>query len=272
MNYRHAFHAGNHADVLKHMALVLCLDRLMEKPAPLFALDTHAGAGAYDLWSADAERNPEWRQGVGALGPLESWPDALDGYRRGVATLNPDGGLRHYPGSPALIGQRLRAGDRFAACERHPEEASALRANFGARAEIHERDGYEALIALSPPKERRGLILIDPPYEDAEDMIRAPRAIAAARKRFAHGVYVWWRPLKARGALDAGDGEARMGAACEILRADLWTAPPRPDGKLTASSLLILNPPFGVAARLREGLGFCAARLGAQAGFSVREG
>ena len=270
MNYRHAFHAGNHADILKHMALLACLARLNAKPAPFFVLDTHAGAGRYDFASDAAQRSPEWRAGVAALWDIPAPPALLATYLAAVRAQNPDGGLRFYPGSPLLIAGALRPQDRFAACELHPEEAELLReALWRAPAQVHLRDGWEALGALLPPPEKRGLVLIDPPYEQPGELARAARAIAEARKRFAQGMYLWWRPLKAPGALDGADAEARMGLPCEALRADLWTAPPRRDGPMTASSILVLNPPFGLEAGLRESLEAAAVHLGAAAGWRV---
>jgi 23S rRNA (adenine2030-N6)-methyltransferase len=271
VNYRHAFHAGNHADALKHLALLVCLARFKAKPAPFFTLDTHAGAGAYDLTSAAAQRSPEWRDGIGALIGLTDTPPALAAYLEAVRALNPDTALTRYPGSPALIAGAMRPQDRYAACELHPEEAAQLRAALrGTPAQIHVRDGWDALKALLPPPEKRGLVLVDPPYEAPDELARAARAIAEARTRFAHGTYLWWRPLKAPGALDAADAEARAGLPCEVLRADLWRAPPRRDGPMTASSILVLNPPFGLRAALDEALPVMAAALGDAAGQRVR--
>jgi 23S rRNA (adenine2030-N6)-methyltransferase len=261
VNYRHAFHAGNHADVLKHAALLACLDYLKKKPAPFAVLDTHAGIGAYDLTSDEARRSPEWKD---AASRLFYWPDApapFSDLRAALLAENTEGALRFYPGSPALIRSALRPSDRLVACEKHPEDAAALKTRFrgDAQTQIHARDGWEALGALLPFPERRGLVLIDPPYEEERELARAARAIGAALPRFPGGVFIWWRPLKDARELDAADAELRTLAAGvsprpETLRADLAVAAPMREGKLAASSLMIVNPPFGLADALRAGL------------------
>lgn len=248
MNYRHAFHAGNHGDVLKHLALVLVLDALKRKPTPFAVLDTHAGRGLYDLGGEEAERSPEWRSGVGRLWGQGGLPTPLANFLATLGRFNPDGALRCYPGSPALVAEALRAGDELAACELHPEEHAALKTAMRGRpgVRIHARDGWEALGALLPPAQRRGLVLIDPPYEPPGELERAAAALVAAMRRFRHGIYLWWRPLKSESALDAVDSEIANFGIGESLRADLWIDTPRPDGKLVGSSLLLLNPPFGI--------------------------
>jgi 23S rRNA (adenine2030-N6)-methyltransferase len=262
VNYRHAFHAGNHADVLKHIVLMFCLDALKRKPTPFGVLDTHAGRGRYDLFSAEAMRSPEWRQGVGQLWNWAEAPHALIRLKQAIALLNPDGALRYYPGSPLLIADALREGDTLDACELHPDEAAALRQTLSRRSgvRLHARDGFEALTALLPLKQRRGLVLIDPPYEETGEVAKTAEALSGALKRFRHGVYLWWRPLKneselrrADTALGAHDGEK--------LRADLWVDAPAPEGRLNGSSLLLVNPPFGLEKMLSETLPAIAAKL-----------
>ncbi len=262
MNYRHAFHAGNHADVLKHVALVFCLDALKRKPAPFAVLDTHAGRGTYDLRSKEALRSREWQSGVGRLWDWSAAPDAIARYLEAIRAFNGDGPLQTYPGSPALIAAALRQNDVFDACELHPEDARALRTTLRTpNVRVHERDGWEALGALLPPAEPRGLVLIDPPYEELGELERGARALGPALRRFGHGVYLWWRPLKDERALDAADGEARAQGAKATLRADLWVDAPTPEGRLTGSSLLLINPPFGLAQALEATLPALAGRL-----------
>ncbi|MBS0385087.1 MAG: 23S rRNA (adenine(2030)-N(6))-methyltransferase RlmJ [Proteobacteria bacterium] len=272
MNYRHAFHAGNHADVLKHLVLVFCLDALKRKPAPCAVLDTHAGSGTYDLLSDEALRSPEWRDGIARLWDWRAAPPAVAGYREAIRAFNDDGVLRTYPGSPALIAAALRESDVLDACELHPADARALRKALRApNVRIHERDGWEALGALLPPAQSRGLVLIDPPYEQAGELERGAQALGGALKRFGHGVYCWWRPMKSEGALDAADAEVRAQGARQMLRVDLWVDTPQPQGRLLGSSLLLLNPPFGLADTLREALPALAERLAAgQAGSRLR--
>lgn len=264
MNYRHAFHAGNHADVLKHLVLLMCLDALKRKPAPFAVLDTHAGRGAYDLLSDEALRSPEWQDGIARLWDWDAPPPPVVRYLEAVRGFNGDGTLRSYPGSPALVAAALREGDVLDACELHPEDARTLRKTLRTlNVRVHERDGWEALNALLPPTKSRGLVLIDPPYEEPGELERGARALGATLKRFGHGVYLWWRPLKSESALDAADAEVQAQGAKETLRADLWIDTPRPEGKLTGSSLLLINPPFGLREALQDALPPLAQRLAA---------
>jgi len=266
MNYRHGFHAGNHADVLKHLALVFCLAHLNKKPAPFAVLDTHAGRGLYDLTSAEAQRSPEWRDGIGKLADAQDAPSSVRAFLDAVAPFQPA-----YPGSPALIAASLRAQDRYAACELHPEEHAALKralrgiAHEG-QAQVHERDGWGALAALLPLPERRGLVLIDPPYEAPDELETGARAIQAALARFGHGVFVWWRPLKQASLLDRVDAELGTSA----LRADLWIDAPQIAGKLVGSSLFVINPPYGLGGALAEALPYLAAKLALSPGAGWR--
>lgn len=268
MNYRHAFHAGNHADVLKHLVLVFCLDALKRKPAPFAVLDTHAGPGLYDLLGEEALRSPEWLNGIGTLWDWAEAPAPARAYLDAVRSFNSDGALRYYPGSPAIIAAALRDQDRLAACELHKEDAAALRARFAKRrnVETHARDGWEALGALLPFPERRGLVLIDPPYEEADELAKTARALGPALRRFGHGMVLWWRPLKSESALARVDAETKAQGARETLRADLWIDRPQPEGKLAGSSIFLVNPPFGLEAALREALPALAGRLGGDKG------
>lgn len=263
MNYRHAFHAGNHADVLKHAVLLFCLDALKRKPVPFAVLDTHAGVGRYDLFGAEAMRSPEWQQAIARLWDWVEAPPLIARYVEAIRTANADGVLRWYPGSPALIAGALRDGDALDACELHPEDFAALKRELrgAANVRLHERDGWETLTALLPPRERRGLVLIDPPYEAADELAFSARALGPALKRFGHGVYLWWRPLKSESALAAADAEAIAQGARETLRTDLWVDTPTLEGKLRGSSLSLINPPFGLEAALREALPALAQRL-----------
>jgi 23S rRNA (adenine2030-N6)-methyltransferase len=267
MNYRHAFHAGNHADILKHAALLLILEHLKRKETAFAVLDTHAGTGSYDLSGEIARRSPEWRSGIGRLWDWKEAPTALAPLLDAIRRSNTDGALKIYPGSPALIAGALRRQDRFAACELHPEEAAALRRGFQQRnVQIHQRDGWEALHALIPFPERRGLVLIDPPYEVPGELSRGARAFRDALSKFERGVLLWWRPLKQSGELDRADAEALAYARAEALRVDLQIAEPAPTGPLTASSLLIANPPHTLGETLTKAAPSLSARLAAGPG------
>lgn len=265
---------GNHGDVLKHVALLFCLDALKRKPAPFAVLDTHAGRGLYDLSSEEAARSPEWRGGIGRLWGQTGLPTLLARYLEAVRAHNEGAALGVYPGSPALAADALRAEDEFHACELHPQECRELRRTLGkvSGVRVHERDGYEALSALLPPRQRRGLVLIDPPYEAVDELARAAAAVKAALGRFSHGMYLWWRPLKDAPALAAADAEVGSGGAVRSsLRADLWVDAPRREGRLTGSSILLVNPPFGLEAALREALPALADLLAAGAsGWSLK--
>ena len=247
MNYRHAYHAGNHTEVFKHAALVLLLEHLRQKPKPFVVLDTHAGLGLYDLKSVEAGKTGEAADGVGAV--LARPPEGLATY---VAAVQPYVERGLYPGSPAIVADRLRDGDRLAACELHPEDALVLRANFrrDRRVAVHHRDGYEALPALIPPPERRGLVFLDPPYEARDEAERLGRALVAAVGKWPTGIYAAWYPIK-----DETIGRtiaAALGAAgiAGCLRAEFLRYPI--DGeRLAGSGMLFVNPPW----RLEEGLG-----------------
>jgi 23S rRNA (adenine2030-N6)-methyltransferase len=264
VNYRHAFHAGNHADVLKHAVLLFCLDALKRKPAPFAVMDTHAGRGLYDLMSEEAQRSPEWRDGIGRIYDWPAPPALIARYVAAVRGFNAGEALRLYPGSPALAAANLRDEDVLTACELHPEEHAALKRALPrmGNVQIHERDGWEAQGALLPPRQKRGLVLIDPPYEQADELANAARALGGALTCFGHGAYLWWRPLKSEAALDAADAEARAQGARQMLRADFWVDLPRPDGRLAGSSLLLINPPFGLEQALGDALPFLADALG----------
>jgi 23S rRNA (adenine2030-N6)-methyltransferase len=241
MNYRHLFHAGNHADVFKHAALTLVLAQLRGKPAPFAVLDTHAGVGVYDLAAEAAQRTGEAAEGVGRVfaHPLTAAP----AYAAALAAANPDGALAHYPGSPEMARGLLREGDRLILCELHPEEAAALKARYRAdpRIAVHHRDGYEALGALVPPPERRGLVLIDPPYEAPDETQRLIAALGVGLRRWPTGIFMAWYPVK-----DARVGAALASAAGVWPRALLAEfLPYRADGvRMAGGGLLIVGAPW----------------------------
>lgn len=271
MNYRHAFHAGNHADVLKHIVLLACLAHLKRKDAPFAVLDTHAGAGLYDLTSDAALRSPEFAGGVAKLWDWPDPPALAAAYLDAVRAHNADGALRFYPGSPALAAAALRAGDRLLLCELHEDEVAKLRRNVRApNVHIHARDGWEALHALIPFKERRGLILVDPPYEAPGELAAGARAVRAALAKFQTAMLIWWRPLKDARALDAADAELFAHNGKDSIRIDLAVAPPALEGPLTASSVLVVNPPHTLAAAMIGIAVPLAARLSHNAALSVR--
>jgi 23S rRNA (adenine2030-N6)-methyltransferase len=260
MNYRHVFHAGNFADCMKH-ALVLALMRMLtEKPAPLFVLDTHAGTGQYDLASDAAARTKEAAGGIARL--LDDTPPALADYVGTVRALgfDPPAG-RLYPGSPMLVQALLRDGDQMACCELHPEDHARLRGRFRGdpRIAVHKRDAWEGLKALLPPKQKRGLVLIDPPFEDPSEFTRLRDGLGLAETRFRTAVLAAWYPIKHRAPVRAFlDGlTTRDTIACELLlRAPLDPA------RLNGCGLVVVNAPWRFQERAQAILDALYDRLG----------
>jgi 23S rRNA (adenine2030-N6)-methyltransferase len=270
MNYRHAFHAGNFADVLKHAVLARILVYLTQKDAPLRFIDTHAGAGRYDLQSAEARRSPEWREGIArVLKAAHPAPiaDLIEPYLRAVGPYDTNGMPASYPGSSAVAQTLLRAQDRIALCETHPEEKEKLIAALGrdARLSIVGTDGYVALNAYCPPRERRGLVLIDPPFETPDEPKRVEEALARAIRKWPSGAYMAWRPIRDAVA-DARflNAIAALGAP-NILRLELDVGPGEAGAHgqepLARAGLLVVNPPHTLYAEARALLPWFAALL-----------
>ena len=242
MNYRHAFHAGNFGDCMKHAVLVWLVRAMQRKPAPLLALDTHAGAGRYDLMAGPADRTGEWRDGILRL--MDGTPEPLREYVDLVRALG------QYPGSPALIRAMLRPDDRLTCCELHPEDHAALRRLFARDplVAVHRRDGYQALAALLPPPRggpRRALVLLDPPYERPDEFACLLDGLRTAAERFAPGVHAAWYPIKGRAAVrDLHDGIRDAGLR-DVVAAELWLREPVDAARLNGCGLVVRNPPFG---------------------------
>lgn len=268
MNYRHGYHAGNFADVLKHTALSELLHLLLSKDKKLFVLDTHAGTGGYDLAGKLAERTGEAAAGIVRLAatPNAGRPAAVVRYLAAVAAYDrkfgpSGGGLRRYPGSPRLIRAVLRPGDRFIACELHAEDALALRREFaGDRAvEVRQEDGYKVLKAMLPPPERRGLVLIDPPFEATDEFERLSRAVRQGLRRFATGCYAIWYPIKDEAA--AAAFVATLGAPKHLVM-ELRVPGEAGATRLTACGLAVINPPWRFEEAMAEALPWIASVLG----------
>ena len=268
MNYRHGYHAGNYADVLKHLVLVELLRLLTAKDKKLFVLDTHSGAGGYDLGAGPAARTREAEAGIQRLMamPRAGMPAAVARYLAAVAAYDRkfgrSEGLRHYPGSPRLVRAALRPGDRFVACELHPQEALALKREFaGDRAvDVRQADGYHALKALLPPVERRGLVMIDPPFEKTDEFETLSRGLKHALRRFATGCYAIWYPIKDEDAVAAFKAQL-AGLKTLILEVRLTRAA---DGKLGACGMAVINPPWTFQESIAEALPWVAAPLDAR--------
>ncbi|MGN7830105.1 23S rRNA (adenine(2030)-N(6))-methyltransferase RlmJ [Pseudoxanthomonas sp. 22568] len=252
MNYRHAFHAGNHADVLKHVLLLALLDALKRKDTPFFVLDTHAGRGRYLLGASESRKTAEADGGIVRLFDSARLPAPVEDYLRAVQADNPVGALVAYPGSPLLAAQAMRAQDRLAACELQPEEAAELKALFAhdPRVAVHARDGYAAMRALLPPRLgetrfARGLVLIDPPYEaqDAE----YPQILDAVREglqRWPAATYAVWYPIKQRRSLLPFFRKVAALPAKSALVAELQVRPDDSPLRLNGSGMLVINPPW----------------------------
>lgn len=267
MNYRHAFHAGNFADVIKHSLLVILLEALNRKPGPWCYYDTHAGAGGYALDSPAVQRSGEWKGGVGRLWPTAAdAPAAVTRLLEIVAAGNPalaaGQAPRRYPGSPWIATALARAQDRLVLAELHPEEVQALKQNLGAdrRVAVHQRDGYEMLQALTPPAERRGLVLMDPPFEQLDEFERMLAALKGAHARWPMGIYALWYPLKDESGINRFRRALRGSGLGKLLDTKLQLAPGS-SMTFNGSGMLLVNPPWGCETQVRETLSWLAERL-----------
>lgn len=267
MNYRHAFHAGGFADVFKHAVLCRSLHYLRAKPAAFRVIDTHAGAGLYDLAGPEASRGGEWHDGIERLMAAQlAAPVAalLAPYLEVIGALNERGRLKTYPGSPALARAWLRPQDRLIACEIEPQAAAALRQNLrgDTRIKTLEIDGWTALGAYVPPKERRGLVLVDPPFEQDSDFFRLARGLTAAHRKWATGIYVLWYPIKGRSEPDALAKSLRRLGIAKMLCAELIVAPLSDPTRLNGCGLILVNPPWTLESELSVLLPALAGILG----------
>lgn len=262
LSYQHAFHAGNHADVLKHVTLIELLRYLAAKPKDLWYIDTHAGAGTYELGQSDVAVT-EARTGVERLWNATDAPPMVLNYLQQLARLNPSGRLEHYPGSPRLAADTLRPGDRLWLSELHPAEHARLVATFGdrdRRIRIERRDGLAWLKALLPPAPKRALVMIDPSYEVASDYRSVAAALTDARRRFSTGVYAIWYPILRLRSAREFPRVLETAAGPKWLHARLMVRAPA-EGGLYGSGLFIVNPPYVLAESLETTLSWLAQRL-----------
>jgi 23S rRNA (adenine2030-N6)-methyltransferase len=267
VNYRHAFHAGSFADVVKHAVLCRILNYLRAKEAPFRVIDTHAGAGLYDLTGEEASRGGEWYDGIARLMAAQFPEKAaalLAPYLDVIGALNERDRLKIYPGSPAIMRAWLRPQDRLIACELEPKAAVALSHNLrgDTRIKTLEIDGWTALGAYVPPPERRGLVLIDPPFEQDSDFAQLASGLSVAHRKWATGIYALWYPIKGRDEPDAlAKSLSRLGIP-KILRAELTVAGPSEVPGLNGSGLIVVNPPWTLEAELSTLLPVLAGVLG----------
>ncbi|MFD1785968.1 23S rRNA (adenine(2030)-N(6))-methyltransferase RlmJ [Sphingomonas floccifaciens] len=243
MNYRHSFHAGNSADVVKHSLLIALVRALQQKPGALTLIDAHAGCGLYDLGGEQAQRT-----GEAAYGVLRAFADAnplLDDYRAAVRAVNVGTEPHLYPGSPQVMAQLLRPQDVLILNEKHPEDAHALRgAMRGTPAAVHERDAYELWLAMLPTRTARGVVVVDPPYEQTDERARITATLAAAHRKWAHGVTVVWYPLKDRLTHQQWKGQLRRLGIPKFLNVEHWLYDADQPGIYNGAGLFIINPPY----------------------------
>ena len=270
MNYRHAFHAGNFADVHKHVVLLALLERLKQKPKPLFYLDTHAGRGWYDLRAEDATRGGEWREGIARLASRPA--QSADLLRYLQATHAAGATPTRYPGSPVLALEALRAGDRAVLVEQQPAEAQALQQSTAGKRNVAVvcGDGYAALKSSLPPRENRGLVLIDPPYEAESEFADAERALRLGLSRWPNGVFALWYPIKAGSQAQRLNAALQSSGLRKLLRLELTVRPADSPIGLNGSGLVIANPPWKFDGEITEALAETHAALSDAGGSSVQ--
>jgi 23S rRNA (adenine2030-N6)-methyltransferase len=266
MNYRHIYHAGSFADVFKHALLCLIARHLREKDSPFYLLDTHAGIGRYDLRSEAAEKTGEYHRGIGRLLAEPSLPPELAEYMAVIAALNGAGyltpdALRWYPGSPLFLRAALRPQDRMAAVELHPADCDTLAREFAGdrQVTIHTMDGYQALKAFLPPAERRGLAIVDPPFERTDEFSCLAQGLRQAHRRWATGIYALWYPIKSRRPVEAFHADIIAASGIRrVMVAELMIRPADDPAQFNGCGLLIVNPPWRLMEQARSLLAFLA--------------
>lgn len=253
MNYRHGYHAGNFADVVKHVCAVAIILAMQKKSTPFCYLDTHAGKGVYDLFSVEAQKSKEYLNGIEKIIQQNDPPEIIRTYLHTVHHINSRysgakvSALTYYPGSPLIARELLRAEDRMIACELQTDEYRALKNTFAndRQVAIHHSDGFLGLKAFLPPQEKRGFILIDPPYENPDEFTRIAHSLQPALKRFSSGVYAIWYPIKDKSQLSRFYRTLKAQIEQEILAVELTIFPDLPN-HLNGTGLVIINPPFGL--------------------------
>jgi 23S rRNA (adenine2030-N6)-methyltransferase len=256
LSYRHAFHAGNYADVLKHLVVCRILAHLTQKPAPVRYIDTHAGAGVYRLDSAEAGTTGEYRNGIGRLWGRNDLPVALAAYGELVAECNAGDALRHYPGSPWFARRVLRMQDRLDLCELHPQDFPRLQQLFekDRRVCCHFEDGFDRSLALIPPLERRALVLIDPSYEIKQDYARVAAHVQALHRRFATGVYALWYPLVEPNRVKALEAAFINSGMRRIHLYEVCITSKHNGRGMTGAGMIVINPPWKLREEVRAAL------------------
>ncbi|TKT81378.1 23S rRNA (adenine(2030)-N(6))-methyltransferase RlmJ [Aquamicrobium sp. LC103] len=271
MNYRHAYHAGNFADVVKHVVLARILDYLKRKDKAFRVIDTHAGVGLYDLSGEEAQKTGEWRDGIGRLLaarlPAEVDP-LLAPYLGIVRGCNPDGTFRFYPGSPLITREMLRPQDRLTAIELHPSDNAALKSRFAGdfQTRVLELDGWLALGAHVPPKEKRGLVLVDPPFEKEGEFDRLLEGLAKAHRRWPGGIYALWYPIKDRAAVERFRASLKEAGIAKIVDIRFEIRSPSATPALDGSGMIVVNPPYPLVGEMETVLPVLQRILGGKGG------
>lgn len=269
LSYRHAFHAGNHADVLKHLTLMLTLDYYCQKDKPFWYIDTHAGAGIYALHSEEAQKTREYVHGIQTLLQAPQPPEAIVHYRALVQQLNPPQKLLHYPGSPWIAAQCVRSSDSLYLFELHPTDAQHLRENFQHHKRVHmnQQDGLKGLSGLLPPSTRRAVTLIDPSYELKSDYSDVITTLCKAHKRLANGTYLLWYPVITRQRVTTLLRDLQQSGIPDILQLELCISADHDGLGMTGSGLFIINPPWTLAQQMRELLPWLQQQLAQADGY-----
>lgn len=254
LSYRHSFHAGNHADVLKHTVQSLIIESLKEKEKPFLYLDTHSGAGRYQLTGEHAEKTGEYLEGIARIWEQADLPEELTPYMNIVRQLNDNGRLRYYPGSPLLAKYLLREYDKLVLTELHSSDYPLLRTEFSrdSRAQVSKEDGYQQLKSKLPPHSRRGFVLMDPPYEMKSDYEAVVKGVVEGYKRFATGTYAIWYPVVLRQQIKRMVNQLEATGIRKILQIELAVRPDSDQRGMTASGMIVINPPWKLEQQMKN--------------------
>ncbi|RLL55590.1 23S rRNA (adenine(2030)-N(6))-methyltransferase RlmJ [Mariprofundus sp. EBB-1] len=270
LSYQHTYHAGNHADLLKHIILGDVVTAMQQKETPMFLFDAFASRGIYDLHSPEALKNREFDTGIGKVWPLRhaNAPTGITRWFKHIEAENSDGSFARFPGSTSLLASMLRAQDRLAACDLHPQEFEGLRNSFKSSRQLalHKRDAFEALGALLPPKEKRGMVFLDPSYEDKSEYKKIAQSIIHSHQHFRAGVYVIWYPLLPAERHKELFQELKRSGIRKILRLELDCGDNFPDMQMHGSGMLIINPPWHAKQAMQTSLHWINEKLTAGSG------
>ena len=273
LSYRHSYHAGNHADVVKHLVQVAILEYLLKKDKPFCYHDSHAGAGLYSLLSEQAQKTSEYQTGIGKLWSLQVQSPAIQHYVKLIKQLNPDGELAFYPGSPQIAARLLRRDDSIQATELHPTDYPILASQFSRRrhSRIENMDAWAGFKAMLPPLHKRGLVLIDPPYELKTEYQDVVNGLTLAYARFPQATYAIWYPVIERSAIEAFINAIVATGIKDQLRIELCTLPDSEGFGMTGSGMLVINPPYTLAADMRQALAELQPLLAAAGDWQVSQ-